>query len=183
MCVKFWERIFLTWLFWHFRFSATCSGSKLWLTITIPHSYISTSWPIRVCWHHLMLKHLNFQLFRIFYNFNLHQIVTFSSPIKMFIVNKNYVLQLPIAVNKCKTFPIWNDKIQTQSKCWSFKIRTHLTTRLFEGWYLNVFCFPMVSLFSLDRIGIRMAILFWSIPNLDFLVQFLNGWEYLGMWN
>jgi len=30
------------------RFLVTCSGSKLWLTITIPHSYISTSWPIRV---------------------------------------------------------------------------------------------------------------------------------------
>lgn len=30
------------------RFLMTCSGSKLWLTIAIPHSYISTSWPIRV---------------------------------------------------------------------------------------------------------------------------------------
>jgi hypothetical protein len=30
------------------RFLVTCSGSKLWLTISIPHSYISTSWPIRV---------------------------------------------------------------------------------------------------------------------------------------
>jgi hypothetical protein len=30
------------------RFLTACSGSKLWLTIAIPHSYISTSWPIRV---------------------------------------------------------------------------------------------------------------------------------------
>ena len=33
------------------RFLMTCSGSKLWLTIAIPHSYISTSWPIRVRLH------------------------------------------------------------------------------------------------------------------------------------
>lgn len=30
------------------RFLVTSSTSKLWLTITIPHSYMSTSWPIRV---------------------------------------------------------------------------------------------------------------------------------------
>lgn len=33
------------------RFLMACSGSKLWMTIGIPHSYISTSWPIRVRLH------------------------------------------------------------------------------------------------------------------------------------